>query len=231
VIPVQLAAEPPAFDATVRVPGNRALYEMTGRPVPEAYKRTRGRKHAQRKDANGKLITDPAELPAKVLPDYWTSALDDLASAYAHICAFTCFRIHEVTGARSVDHMVPKSVAHDRAYEWDNYRLACSAVNARKNDRVMLLDPFDVAPGWFELEFAGGQVLPGAAVRDDVGLTTWLWAVIDLLALNQPSHRNRRLADVRLYRDRHIDFAHLAWTSPFVARELQRQGQLLPARI
>ena len=60
--------------------------------------------------------------------------------------------------------MIPRSVEWSQVYEWDNYRLACSLMNSRKNDAIFVLDPFQVKPGWFELEFVGFQVKPAATL-------------------------------------------------------------------
>ncbi len=62
------------------------------------------------------LIDRPEDLPSSELKPYWTEAIDDLMRAYDEVCAYSCFRIHPVTGAASVDHMAPKSCAWDRVY-------------------------------------------------------------------------------------------------------------------
>ena len=141
---------------------------------------------------------------------------------YHQICAYSCFRIHEVTGAVSVDHFAPKSRAWDRVYEWNNYRLACSRLNARKRDFSDILDPFEVEDGWFQLELVGFQIIPNPdlnrALRQRVQQT------IDRLGLND--FRNRRTADAEDYWNRDVSLRILRRESPFVAKELERQGRL-----
>jgi hypothetical protein len=60
------------------------------------------------------------------LTPYWRACLPDLHERYRGICAYLCVMIPRGTGARSVDHLAPKSKRRELAYEWDNYRLVCS---------------------------------------------------------------------------------------------------------
>jgi hypothetical protein len=230
MIHVELAPEPGTFQSTVREPGLRAIAEMVGKPPP--YPRTGGKPYEQRhfplpKGSTGPAvpITNEADLPPDEFPAYWVDALDELKSCYQHICAYSCFRIHRVTGAGSVDHMVAKSKRWDRVYEWDNYRLACSRLNARKKDFTDVLDPFEVEDCWFVLELTGFQVLPNPAITD-AALKSRVQATIDRLQLDD--FRVDREADAQAYLDGHISLAWLARESPFVARELRRQRRLRP---
>ena len=105
MIPVKPAAEPPEFEVKVRVPGHRALAEMVGqKPNPPRPKGKAFKKVANRRE----------DIPSKEFPTYWVSAINDLLFAYNRICAYSCFRIHRVTGAASVDHMAPKSRRWDQ---------------------------------------------------------------------------------------------------------------------
>lgn len=61
------------------------------------------------------------------LPPHWRACLPDLHERYRGVCAYLCVHIPRGTGARSVDHVAPKSKRRDRAYEWDNYRLVMPA--------------------------------------------------------------------------------------------------------
>ncbi|MEX1362238.1 MAG: hypothetical protein AB1Z98_03885 [Nannocystaceae bacterium] len=218
MIGVEPAEEPPSFEERVRVPGNRALAEKVGErpPVP----RTKGRPFK-------KIASRREDIPPDELPSYWTRALDDLMVRYHHVCAYACFRIHPVTGARSVDHMAPKSRAWDRVYEWSNYRLACSLLNARKRDFSDVLDPFEVRDGWFELELFGFQVRP--AVDLDAELSTRIDHTIERLQLNDDAFLRARERDVRNYQEGWVSLEVLCEESPFVARELRRQNRLRPA--
>lgn len=230
MIRVNQAPEPRDFHAKVRQPGLLALAEMTGQTP--SHPRAAGRAFKQRKlkvkQADGTKIeipiTDPAELPSLEYPDYWTRVIDALKEAYDHICAYSCFRIHKVTGAASVDHMAPKSRTWNRVYEWDNYRLCSSRLNARKKDFTDVLDPFEVEDDWFELELVGFQVIPGKQINDPQ-LRANVDQTITRLGLND--FRKDREEDAEAYWNRDISFGRLVRESPFVARELRRQGRLL----
>ena len=213
MIPVANAPEPAGFDEQVRRPGLRAIAEMVGKPPP--YPRTQGTPF--KKIANSERM-----IPASAFPPYWTEVLDDLMAAYREVCAYACFRIHPVTGARSTDHFAPKSRSRHHVYEWSNYRLCCSRMNARKNDFGAVLDPFTITSGWFQLELLGFQVIPNpnlpqnqrAAIQD----------TIDRLRLDD--FRSHREKDAERYWQRDISLRVLKEESPFVAEELRRQGRL-----
>jgi hypothetical protein len=142
--------------------------------------------------------------------------------SYDQICAFSCFRIHAITGAPSVDHMAPKSRRWDKIYEWSNYRLACSQMNARKLVFEDLIDPFDVQLDWFCLELVGFSVSP----NPELGrvLQSRIQGTIERLKLNR--FQDQRASDAEDYWSGRIEFSILQRESPFVARELTRQNRL-----
>jgi len=211
VIGVRLAAEPATFEGAVRAPGLRAIAEMVGETPP----RQAGRRHK-------KIADRRQDIPPDKFPPYWTESLDDLMSLYNRVCAYSCFRIHPVTGSRSVDHFAAKSRRWDRVYEWNNYRLACSLLNARKNEFDDVLDPIQVDDGWFQLELVGFQIVPNPQLhtitREVIQKTT------DRLGLDE--FREARAEDAERYWGREISLFILTEESPFVAKELRRQGRL-----
>ena len=213
MITVAKAPKPKGFDQKVRQPGLRAIAEMVGKVPP--YKRTAGKQFK-------KIASRERDIPAERFPPYWTEALDDLMAAYNEICAYSCFRIHRVTGARSADHFAPKSRNWRQLYAWSNYRLCCSLMNSRKNDFGDVLDPFEVKEDWFQLELLGFQILPNPklskAIRRAVQDT------IDRLGLNE--FRADREQDAERYWSRGYSLQVLKEESPFVAYELARQGRL-----
>ena len=210
MIPVKPAPEPSDFDRTVRQPGLRAIAELTG----EAPQRRAGKPFDQ--------VTDSRDMiPAASFPPYWREALDDLQAAYDRVCAYLCVRI---STDPSVDHYVAKSRRWDLVYEWSNYRLACAAMNSYKGEYEDVVDPFKLQDGWFALELVEFQVVPGAGLTDsDVDLVR---ATIRRLRLNVPRFCRIRaeFAEARWSGD--ITRAYLARHSPFVARELHRQGRI-----
>lgn len=212
MIPVRPAAEPPAFDADVRQPGLRAVAELAG----ETPVRAAGRRYQQ-------VAESREEIPAGAFPPYWREALDDLLESYDRICSYLCLYIPRGTGAPSVDHMVAKSRRWDQVYEWRNYRLACSEMNARKGV-ASVLDPFEIEDGWFALELVGFQVVPGAGLAaDDLAAVK---ATIECLRLSDQSCCDARAEYADCYRKGEIRIDYLTRHAPFVARELRRQGRL-----
>lgn len=230
MIRVARASEPPDFDAKVRRPGLIAVAEMAGKapPWPRAAGRPfarRTRKVAQPDGSTRELpCSREDEVPAEELPSYWTEALPWMMAAYREICAYSCFRIHRVTGGRSVDHMAPKSRAWNKAYEWSNYRLASSRMNARKGDFSAVLDPFEIEDHWFVLELVGFQVKPARGLPD--ALKGRIRATVERLKLNDHECLTGRARDAERYWAREVTLRVLRDDSPFVARELNRQGRL-----
>ena len=214
MIHVALAAKPADFDEKVRLPGLSALAELVGEPPLKKRPGPKRTPIAKRRE----------EIPAKELPDFWTLALDDLMSAYHEVCAYCCIRIERTTGAASVDHMVAKSRQWDRVYEWDNYRLASSRMNSRKNIHEVL-DPFDIENGWFHLELFGYQVIPNPSLRDP--LRQQVIDTIVRLGLNDPGLRKARERYAKRYLEVGDSFKSLMEDCPFVAMELRRHGRLL----
>ena len=214
MIPVTAADEPADFQMKVRERGLRAIAEMVG----EHPRRRSGRAHA-------KIANRREEIPARSFPTYWTECLDDLLNAYSRICAYSCFRIHSVTGAASVDHFAPKSRKWNKVYEWNNYRLAAARLNARKNSFEDLIDPFDVQEGWFHLELVGFQVFPNPQLNKS--LRQQIETTIARLGLDD--FRHEREDDAEHYWDGEITLKTLRRESPFVAFELARQNRLNPA--
>lgn len=169
-----------------------------------------------------KIAAREGKIPSSEFPPYWTTALDDLMSAYGQVCAYSCFRIHPVTGARSADHFAPKSRHWRDVYEWQNYRLCCSLMNSRKQDFGDVLDPFLIKAGWFQLELMGFQVLPNP--RLSASRRQAVQDTIDRLNLN--GFRAERENDAEQYWHRDVSLRVLKLESPFVAAELRRQARL-----
>jgi hypothetical protein len=158
------------------------------------------------------------------LPDYWRRCLDDLCRSYGRICAYLCVWIHAGTGARSVDHFVPKSRRPDLSYEWANYRLACLTMNSRKGEAEDVLDPFEVQDGWFVLEFTFLQVMPHPDL--DTQTKVRVLTTIARLKLNDHECRGAREEYYELFRGGQLPLDLLERWSPLVARELRRQGRV-----
>lgn len=200
MIPVKPQPEPASFHAKVRQKGKRWL---TSHRLPQA----------------GGIAPSGPELEP-----YWRDCLDELHAAYGGICAYVCVYIPYVVGGRSVDHFVPKSQDLAGAYEWGNYRLACSHVNGCKGDATDVLDPFDLAPDTFRIELVSGRIyvnpaLQGASLHE--ATTT-----IERLKLDSPLCRSLRTEHLDEYLDGKFPEQAMRHKSPFLWQELKRQGVL-----
>jgi len=147
------------------------------------------------------------------LPDLWNS--------YRGICAYCCYYIPSEQNA-TVDHFVPKSIAPEKAYEWQNYRLATLKMNARKGNSIDIVDPFELAPGAFQLLFPSMLIKPAPTLPTDY--QQQILSTINRLKLNSDEALvQSRMRWVLAYCDGHISFQFLARVAPYIAIEVQRQ--------
>jgi hypothetical protein len=193
VIPVAPQDEPPNFEANVRTPG-RAFLKKFRHPGSERFKKSKA--------------------------SYWQACLPELRQAYSEICAYSACWIHL---GGTVDHFWPTSVRPDRAFEWDNYRLALSKLNSYKKDSTDVLDPFHIQPGWFVLNFNNLFVEPNVGLTANV--ETAIQKTITILRLNSDDRLVKlRLAVVKEYARGELTLDYLSRRYPFIAGELQRQN-------
>lgn len=205
MIPVRAQPEPPHFDAYVRQPGLAWL--------------------------NGAGIALSRRIPPKTMvPPLWRLALDDLHARYQGVCAYLCVFVERCTGGVSVDHYVAKSRAAGQAFEWANYRLACTTMNSRKRDYSTVLDPFTLAPDTFFLELITGRIYPNPAIS--VAQRRAARVTIRRLGLDGGlcrEMRARRYSDYLTLRGRRRSRAaeaNLRRYAPFLWYEADRQGLL-----
>ena len=216
MIPVVLAAEPKSFDKTVRQPGLAAIDELIGRP-PRVKHRGKRRK---------KVADTESKIPADKFPPIWRKCMDDMMLLYEQRCAYLAMFIED-TGNPTVDHVIPKSFAWEKVYEWSNYRLCTSIVNSKKGELLQLLDPIDAKFGWFEIDLASYRVQRGANAPK--AHHAKIDATLPLLNLRDCCmQRMRYVEDYRLGSgNKGIDLAYLEHRAPFIAAELRRQRQLV----
>lgn len=162
--------------------------------------------------------------PKTAIEPYWRHCLDDMYASYDGCCAYLAVFFERVIGGGSVDHFIAKSQRADLAYEWHNYRLACSRMNSRKRDFGDVLDPFEVETGWFHLELVSGCIFPDPHLpeeqRQDIQVT------IDRLGLDDAGNREMRARHYQEYRQGFYTADFLKKRSPFVWAEANRQGLL-----
>jgi uncharacterized protein (TIGR02646 family) len=196
VIPVNLAAEPPNFNAEVRQPGLAFL-------------------------KNNNIAPDTPLPNGTQIPPLWQGKWNQtLWRSYSGVCAYLALYFEFATGASSTDHFVPKSLMPGLAYEWRNYRLACLAINRKKSTFTDIMDPFEITPDTFTLRLVDGVIRPNKQKTAEVQQAAQ--RTIDRLNLNSPEHtewRSRHFNEL-------IKGERQSYTSPFVHHEMERQRLL-----
>jgi 5-methylcytosine-specific restriction endonuclease McrA len=194
VIPVKPQPEPDDFDEKVRKPGLDFFKKV---PNPK---------------------TNDWEKAA-----YWRESLSNLYDAYNHICAYSAQWIPIDTGSPTVDHFIPKSKKSEWAYEWHNFRLACSKMNSKKHTHLDIIDPFALPKNSFVLDFPSMFIKPNSNLLEP--LKGRVISTINRLKLNEDDRCVKgRLNWLMPYCKRKYDFVHLKSNAPFIAYELERQG-------
>ena len=194
-MPVVPQAAPTNFDALVAVPGAAHLADNPPQvPLPSRYWRNRS---------------------------YWTQIREALWRAYRGFCCYTCVRI-EPSNAYwgSVEHFEPKSLYPARAYDWDNFRLASTVPNQSKKDHEDVLDPFLIGDGWFAIDSATLEVVPGPAAPP--GRLDEIKATIARLKLSRQEYVISRSVYVDLYLQGEMTIEAVAAFNPFLAAEIDR---------
>lgn len=199
MIPVQAQPEPAAFDADVR---------------------KKGLAYLQR---HGFLLDQPLPPNADIEP-YWRACMTDLHRAYGGVCAYVGVFFERVMGGGSVDHFIAKSANAGLAYEWDNYRLACSTMNSRKRDYNDVLDPFLLAPDLFRLQLSTGHIYPNPTL--DAAPMRIVEETIGRLGLDDPQCREMRARWYQDYLEHQLPADYLKKKAPFIWVEASRQGLL-----
>lgn len=171
-----------------------------------------------------KIALDQPLPPKTTIEPFWRHCLDDMHASYNGCCAYLAIFFERVTGGGSVDHFIAKSQRADLAYEWSNYRLACSRMNSRKREYDDVLDPFEVEDGWFLLEPVSGRVFPNPQLPDEQQQA--VQATIERLGLDDAGNREMRARHYQEYREGYYTEEFLKRRSPFVWAEATRQGLL-----
>lgn len=147
-----------------------------------------------------------------------------MRAAYGNTCAYLGIQIDTAAlGGLGIDHFKPKAVEAyaDLIWAWENWRLACARVNARKGAHEDVLDPFTIPAGCFSYNFV--------ALRTEVGpylppeLARWAASTLARLkpdSITQGFHEEA----LRQLLEGLIAPALFAQRCPFLASELKRQG-------
>lgn len=199
------------------------MIHVDAQPEPAGFNkdvRQKGLAHLRQK---GIALDQPLPPKAKITP-YWQACLDDLHSSYQGVCAYLAVFIERITGGVSADHFIAKSRLAGLAYEWTNYRLACSTINSRKREYDDVLDPFVIGADWFHLEIVSGRIYPNPRLTD--AQRAAVQATIDRLDLDDADCRELRARHYQEYREGYYTSDFLSRRSPFVHSEAARQGLL-----
>ena len=149
-------------------------------------------------------------------PTLWRKYQPQLAEGFNDRCGWWAMRIAD--GA--VDHYLSKEFHRDRAYDWSNYRYISPSVNSSKrNQDDNVLDPFQILPGWFEVQ------LPSMLLRRTALVPVVLQAKADFTLkklLNSRKARRNRRGWYEDHKVRGLPLANLADYAPLVAEAVTK---------
>lgn len=152
------------------------------------------------------------------MPPLWRAFIPEMMSAYNELCAYSNMRIFP-TDIPTIDHFLPRSLRPDLAYCWSNYRLCKPLINSVKNDKLGILDPFEVKDGIFSMNFVY-ELLPSTlatSAERELVLDT-----IEKLQLNSPRWIRHRGEWVKAVLNKKITLEWLQDNAPFLHSEFER---------
>lgn len=131
-------------------------------PVPNPIPEPEGFHERCRELGNAWLQRNP---DAKRPPDYWSPFKKHLEEGFSNRCGYGAIFINYGT----VDHHISCYEDITKAYEWSNYRLVDGWMNSSKSnkDSSLLLDPFEVEDGWFEILLPSLQLVVSNDIPDE----------------------------------------------------------------
>ena len=199
------------------------MIRVTPQPEPDDFDKKVRKKGLQYLAKRALNIDEPLPKGAQIAP-YWRDCMTELYHAYSGICAYLAVHFERTTRGGTVEHYAPKSHRVELAYEWNNYRLASSIMNARKNNFEDVLDPFEITTGWFHVELVSGRIYPdpelAGQLQKQVGQT------ITRLGLDDRNNREMRARHFQEYCEKLYPEEYLKRRSPLVWVEANRQGLL-----
>ncbi len=162
--------------------------------------------------------------PACIRPlDKWTLFRQELADGFSNRCAFGAMYIPSGT----VDHFVSWKEDNSLAYEWANFRYVEGWVNSSKNKKPssLLLDPFQVEEGWFEI------LLPSMQLVATDQIPAELKALAESTLENLPIRDDERMLRVRrewyrMYEEGELTLEGLRKKAPLIAAAVQKKQAL-----
>ena len=155
---------------------------------------------------------------------YWKKIHNELYQLYAGVCSYCASWTPRHQGGHpdhtSVDHFIPKSEQPAMAYEWANFRLCRARLNANKSNSMEVIDPYYIANGWFQIDFATFLIVASSGLSSLV--RGYVDETIGILRLNDNDYVNERVEVIKLYSLDHITINNLNFRYPFIAEEIRR---------
>lgn len=154
------------------------------------------------------------------LRDYWSPFKPQLAAGFRQLCGYTA--MYEPVG--TVDHFVSIHADSSLAYEWSNYRFAAGWVNSSKQTADMVLDPFEVQDGWFEILLPSLQLVVTDAVPAEHRARAMY--TLERLHLRDDERvlRQRRVW-YGMYQTGELTLEGLRKKAPLIARAIDKQAK------
>ena len=199
------------------------MIRVIPQPEPDGFDKKVRKKGLQYLEKKGLNIDEPLPKGAQIAP-YWRDCMAELYQAYSGICAYLAVHFERTIGGGTVEHYAPKSRRVELAYEWNNYRLASSIMNARKNNFEDVLDPFETTTGWFHVELVCGRIYPDPELTGQ--LQKQVRQTITRLGLDDRNNREMRARHFQEYCEKLYPEEYLKRRSPLVWAEAHRQGLL-----
>ncbi len=165
--------------------------------------------------------------------DYWSDFRPALAEAFGWLCGYSVVRLSKGT----VDHFWPKgndpksdSPYKHLVYEWSNFRFCDGDVNnlKRKKNPGMILDPFEVQDGWFEIALPSLRLQITSEFPNDVTLRARAEFTMEKLELRDGPAIMRLREDLyNQFLGGHVDIHHVRFMNPLLADAIEKQNALL----
>ena len=177
-------------------------------------------------------ISEPADFESKVRrrgmiwlsgnsdkrpKDFWKECKSALANGFRNLCAYSA--MYEPVG--TVDHYFSTKTHRHLAYEWSNYRYASGWINSSKQDKVVL-DPFQVDDGWFEIILPSLQLVITAEVPQEKRQLAE-YTLTSLHLCEDERVIRQRQEWYRMYLEEELSFAGLEKKAPLIARAVRKQ--------
>ena len=155
--------------------------------------------------------------------DYWSEFEPQLRRVFKGLCGYCAMVVYK----GQVDHYVPIAALKKKkkdtvAYDWTNLRYVDASMNQRKSTRV-ILDPYEVAEGWFEVLLPSLQlVLTSRVPQSSRGLAEFTLKKMGL-GDGEQLIRYRREWFLR-YKEGKLSLAGLTEVAPLIAQAVEKKA-------